>query len=227
MPRTARFVQPGVPHHVTQRGNRRSQVFFTKIDYRCYLKWLRDYSRRHQVQILAYCLMTNHVHLVVVPGHANSLQQAIGQLHRRYAQNLNHHRAWQGHVWQGRFFSCALDEPYLWAAIRYVERNPVEAGIVRRAEEYPWSSARAHCGLRRDPALNSGALWQNQFNGMGDWSSWLAARDEPGRIAELRDRTRRCMPCGSEAFIESLEAGSGRALRAPTRGRPPMRRTLT
>ncbi|MGQ0383241.1 MAG: transposase [Gammaproteobacteria bacterium] len=205
---------------MTQRGNRRGQVFFAEVDYHTYLKWLCQYSARHRLEVLAYCLMPNHVHLVAVPGRPDSLQRAIGQLHRRYAQNLNHHRVWQGHVWQGRYFSCPLDEPYVWAAIRYVERNPVKAGLAGRAEGYPWSSARAHCGLREDPVLSASASWQRQFDAIGDWSRWLAAGDSPGRIAELRNRTRQCMPCGSATFIETLEANSGRALRPQARGRP-------
>ncbi len=226
MPRTARFVCPGVPHHVTQRGNRRGQVFFGDVDYRTYRKWLREYADRHAVEILAYCLMPNHVHLIAVPLRPTSLQKAIGQLHRRYAQNLNHHRSWQGHVWQGRYFASVLDESYFWSAIRYVERNPVRAGMVLCAEDYEWSSARAHCRPGKDVVLNASDHWRRQLAGVGNWSAWLAAGDEPGCLDELRARTNRCMPCGSTAFVESLEASSGRALKAPPRGRPSLPRKV-
>ena len=145
MPRQARTVFAHLPHHITQRGNRREDVFFTNTDRQMYLSWLKDYCDQHKVDILAYCLMTNHVHLVAVPSTEKGLQDVLKPLHMRFAQRLNRQRGWTGHVWQGRFFSSPLDEPYMWAAIRYVERNPVRARLVRRAENYPWSSAAAHC----------------------------------------------------------------------------------
>ncbi|HTO61465.1 MAG TPA: transposase [Bradyrhizobium sp.] len=137
MLRLARTVFADVPHHVTQRGNRREQVFFTDEDRRTYLAWLKAYCDKHAVAVLAYCLMTNHVHLVVVPAGDDELERALKPLHMRYAQRINRRRGWNGHVWQGRFFSSPLDEAYLWAALRYVERNPVRARLVRRAENYP------------------------------------------------------------------------------------------
>ena len=148
MPRVARVVCAGVPHHVTQRGNRRGQVFFTREDHQAYLKWLREYTSRYEVDVLAYCLMTNHLHLVVVPKTEDSLHQALKPLHMRYAQRVNRARGWKGHVWQGRYFSSALDEAYLWAAIRYFELNPVRARLTDQAANYSWSSAAAHCGSR-------------------------------------------------------------------------------
>jgi len=220
MPRHARFVHPGVPHHVTQRGNRRGQVFFTEADYRTYLRWLCGYAGVHGVEVLAYCLMSNHVHLVVVPANKDSLQLTLRHLHMRYAQCLNRRKDWMGHVWQGRYFASVLDEPHFWAAVRYVERNPVRAGMVGRAEDYRWSSARAHCGLCPDSVLSTGNRWQRLFAGIGDWSAWLAAGDDPQRLDELRVHTSKGLPCGSPEFIESLEAGAGRTLRPRPRGRP-------
>lgn len=142
MPRLARTVFAGVPHHITQRGNRREEVFFTEEDRKVYLGWLAEYCERHRVDVLAYCLMTNHVHLVVVPAAEAGLQGVLKPLHMRYAQRLNRSRGWKGHVWQGRFFSSPLDEAYLWAAMRYVERNPgkgvnallYRVGILARAD---------------------------------------------------------------------------------------------
>lgn len=212
MPRVSRFVCPGVPHHVTQRGNRRGRVFFSDADCRIYLTWLRDYATRHGLDVLAYCLMINHVHLVVVPATSDSMHLTFRHLHTRYAQRLNRARDWKGHVWQGRYFSSALDESHFWAAIRYVERNPVRAGIVGRAENYPWSSARAHCGSGQDPVLTTNARWLRQFDGIGDWSAWLAADDEQQRLDSLRKNTKKGLPCGSEQFLRSLEASTGRTL---------------
>jgi putative transposase len=143
-----------MPHHVTQRGNRRERVFFTEGDRNVYLEWLREYATRNGVGVLAYCLMTNHVHLVVVPATKDGLHRTLRPLHTRYAQRINRSRNWKGHIWQGRYFSSALDAPFLLAAIRYVERNPVRARMIDWAEEYPWSSAAAHCGLKTDPVLS-------------------------------------------------------------------------
>lgn len=121
MPRLPRAVFAGYPHHITQRGNRRESVFFDDGDRLVYLAWLKEYADLHQVEVLAYCLMTNHVHLIAVPTTDDGLQQTLKPLHMRYAQRLNRQRQWSGHVWQGRFFSSPLDDAYLWTALRYVE----------------------------------------------------------------------------------------------------------
>ena len=220
MPRLSRIVCAQVPHHVTQRGNRREPVFFTDGDRDAYLGWLKEYAEKHEVDILAYCLMTNHIHLVAVPKTGEGLQQTLKPLHMRHAQRINRTRGWKGHLWQGRFFSSALDEAYLWAAIRYVERNPVRARMVRKAESYPWSSAQAHCGLRQDEVLTTKPSWRKQFEAIVDWSAWLAQGDEPRELAILRRNADNGLPCGSEKFIRKLETLTGRLLQYRPRGRP-------
>ena len=220
MPRLARSVCAQVPHHITQRGNRREQVFFTDEDRQAYLGWLKEYAEKHEVDILAYCLMTNHIHLVAVPRTEDGLQQTLKPLHMRYAQRINRTRGWKGHLWQGRFFSSALDEAYLWAAIRYVERNPVRARMVRKAENYRWSSAAAHCGLMHDDVLTTTSSWRKQFEAIGDWSAWLAQGDEPQELEVLRRNADKGLPCGSEKFIRKLERLTGRALQYRPQGRP-------
>lgn len=205
MPRLARTVCAEVPHHITQRGNRREDVFFSDKDRTAYLNWLAEYAEKHRVEVLAYCLMTNHVHLVAVPTTEGGLHQVLKPLHMRYAQRVNRSKRWKGHLWQGRFFSSALDEDYLWAAIRYVERNPVRARIVRKAENYPWSSASAHCGLKEDPTLTRKAVWRRQFESIGDWSAWLAEGDTPDQLDVLRRNAEKGLPCGSDRFIRRLE----------------------
>lgn len=220
MPRHARIVFPGIPHHITQRGNRRENIFFTDEDRTVYLEWLQDYCSRHGVDILSYCLMSNHIHLVAVPETEDSLQQVLKPLHMRYAQRINRKHGWKGHVWQGRFFSSALDDRHTWSAIRYVERNPVRAGIVSKPEEYPWSSAAAHCGLQRDPVLTSKSEWTAQFKAMGDWSAWLSATEETEMIERLRMHVEKGLPCGSRAFIHQLGERIGRSLEIRSRGRP-------
>ena len=220
MPRLARTVCARVPYHITQRGNRREKVFFTDADRTAYLGWLREYAEKHEVDILAYCLMTNHIHLIAVPASEDGLEKVLKPLHMRYAQRVNRTRGWKGHVWQGRFFSSALDEEYLWAAVRYVERNPVRARMVRKAQNYRWSSASAHCGLKPDPVLTRRLSWQRQFESLGNWSAWLAEGDEPQRLELLRRNVEKGLPCGSEKFIEKLEKLTGRVLRYRPRGRP-------
>jgi putative transposase len=158
MPRVARSVFAGVAHHVTQRGNRRENVFFSDEDRRTYLAWLREYCLKHDVQVLAYCLMPNHVHLILIPQRESGLERVLKPLHMRYAQRVNRKRGWKGHLWQGRYFSSALDEAYLWAALRYVERNPVRAKLAIEAENYRWSSAAAHCKMRADELLDQGSI---------------------------------------------------------------------
>ena len=220
MPRLARTVCAHVPHHITQRGNRREDVFYTDADRAAYLTWLREYAEKYDVDILAYCLMTNHIHLVAVPETEDGLQRMLKPLHMRYAQRINRVRNWKGHLWQGRFFSSALDDAYLWAAVRYVERNPVRARIVRKAENYPWSSAAAHCGLREDSVLTTTAYWRKQFASIRHWSAWLAEGDEPEQLNLLRRNADMGLPCGSQKFIHKLEKLAGRALQFRPRGRP-------
>lgn len=220
MPRRARQVFPGLPHHVTQRGNGRRQVFFSDTDRWVYLDWMQEHLQRERVELLAYCLMGNHVHLVVVPPAAKSLERSLGPLHARYARRMNRAHASGGHFWQERFFSAALDEPYLWNALRYVERNPVRAGIVRQAEDYPWSSAQAHCGLRRDPQLTTDPAWVDLLHQVDDWSTWLAPEDRPESLEALRRGSLSGHPCGSEEFVQDLSRRAGVQLAPRPRGRP-------
>lgn len=220
VPRLARRVFAGLPHHVVQRGNRREDVFFCDADRSAYLDWLREYCDEARVQILAYCLMTNHVHVVAVPERDDSLEQVFRPLHTRHAMRLNRRRGSKGHVWQGRYFSSTLDEAYLWAAIRYVERNPVRAGMVKSAQEYRWSSAPAHCGPRVDPVLSQDPLWLETLRSVANWRAWLADFDPPVQLDALRAHARRSLPCGSEAFVRHLEFRSGLPLVPRARGRP-------
>ncbi|PIV00135.1 MAG: transposase [Syntrophobacterales bacterium CG_4_8_14_3_um_filter_58_8] len=220
MPRLHRTVFAGLPHHVTQRGNRREDIFFTDEDREVYLSWLREYSDKRQVEVLAYCIMTNHIHLIAVPATDDGLQQMLKPLHMRYAQRINRKHGWKGHLWQGRFFSSPLDEAYLWAAVRYVERNPVRAGMERRAEDYCWSSAAAHCGKRSDGLLNLESSWSKQFAAIEDWSDWLAEGDEPQGIQILRQNADKGLPCGNAEFVQRLGMMVGRQLECRPQGRP-------
>ena len=205
---------------MTQRGNRREDVFFTDEDREAYLSWLKEYSDKHQVEILAYCLMTNHIHLVAVPATEDGLQRVLKPLHMRYAQRINRERGWKGHLWQGRFFSSPLDDAYLWAAVRYVERNPVRAGMVKRAENYRWSSAAAHCGKEIDSLITLKSSWNKKFSSIDDWSAWLAEGDEKEEIQTLRRNIEKGLPCGTKGFIKRLGKLVGRELEYRPQGRP-------
>src|SRR5690349_1830593 len=141
MARLARIVIPGVAHHVTQRGNRRQPIFFGDEDRACYLELLRKGCAEARVRCLAWCLMDNHVHLILVPEHADGLRAALGEAHRRYTSRINAREDWRGYLFQGRFASYPMDDAHLMAAVRYVERNPVQAGLVREAGNWRWSSA--------------------------------------------------------------------------------------
>lgn len=220
MPRQSRAVFSGVPHHITQRGNRREQVFFSDEDRQTYLTWLDEYCRMFEVEVRAYCLMSNHIHLVAVPSTDDGLQRVLKPLHMRYAQRINRARGWKGHLWQGRFFSSPLDDAYLWAAVRYVERNPVRAGIVRHAEDYAWSSAPVHCGKVQTELLRASPAWRRQISAVDNWSAWLAEGDESEELQVVRRNVDKGLPCGSAHFVQRLSAQAGRALDFRPQGRP-------
>jgi putative transposase len=219
MPRVARIVIPGIPHHVTQRGNRRGTVFFGDPDRHAYLSLLRTYADRQSVEVLAYCLMQNHVHLVVVPRQSDGLHLTLKPLHMQYAQRVNRLHDWHGHLWQGRYFSSPLGDDYFWAAIRYVERNPVRAGLTDRASDYPWSSAAARCRGTADPVLTTCPVWTRQLSAVRNWPEWLETHDEPECLELLRRRADKGLPCGSPDFIAHLERTTGRDFGERARGR--------
>ncbi len=150
MPRQPRIVFADIPHHITQRGNRKQDVFFCDEDKDFYLEILKQYTEKHKVSVLAYCLMTNHIHLILKPSTEDGLQKVLKPLHMRYSQYINKKKDWTGLLWQGRYFSAPLDEQYTFYAFRYVENNPVKAGMVERAVDYEYSSANHHAGILKN-----------------------------------------------------------------------------
>jgi putative transposase len=218
MPLIAGVVIPGIPHYLTQRGNCREDIFFSDGDRQRYLQLLLEYSTKHGLETLAYCLMTNHIHLVCVPAREESLSLVLKPLDMRYAQHVNWTHGITGRLWQGRYYSCVLDEEHVWAAIRYVERNPVRARMVRKAENYEWSSAAAHCRLRSDPVLSR--LPKGRPAESTHWSAWLAEGDDEKMLTTLRLHTRTGRPAGSRRFVANLESKMGRRLHAKPVGRP-------
>jgi len=222
MGRFPRVVVVDVAHHVTQRGNARQVILSSDGDRVTYLELLRQYSELHGLALLGYCLMSNHVHLIVVPRAAEALAQALKHTHGRYASYWNARNSSSGHVWQGRFYSCPLDETHLWAALRYVELNPVRAGMVSEAAEWRWSSAAAHCGSSAPEALLELERWRKRWT-VAEWREHLAAGESASDVATMRQYTHTGRPLGSQRFVADLEHSTLRALAARRAGRPPKR----
>jgi putative transposase len=220
MPRIARVVVPGFPHHVTQRGNRRQPTFFNDDDYHAYLDLMAEWCQRCGVAVWAYCLMANHAHLIAVPESEDALRRGIGEAHRRYTRRINFREDWRGHLWQGRFASFVLDDYYLLAATRYVELNPVSAGLVTHAEQYPWSSARAHLAGRDDRLAQVGPLLEI----VPAWAAFLGEPTTDTIWARLQRHERTGRPLGNGAFVARLEKLLNRTLRPARRGPKPARR---
>ena len=216
MARLARLVIPGLPHHVTQRGNRRQQTFFNHGDYTAYVELMAEWCREEGVEVWSYCLMPNHVHLIAVPQAEESLRRAIGEAHRRYTRRINFREKWRGYLWQGRFASFVMDERYLIAAARYVELNPVRAGLVPDASQWPWSSARPHLKSRDDRLVKTAPLLAM----VADWRKFLDSAVCEEQLRDLRQHGRTGRPLGSASFLERLESMVGRVLRPQKGGRP-------
>ncbi len=169
MPRAARIVVPGLAHHVIQRGNRQQRIFFTQGDCRNYVGMLAAGCSSHDVGCLAWCLMPNHVHLILRPATIDGLRAVLSSVHTRYAQSINGREGYSGHLFQGRYRSYPMDHAHLMIAVRYVENNPVKAGLVRSADEWRWSSARSHLELQHDPLTDCAALGAH----VGNWAAYL------------------------------------------------------
>ena len=209
MARYARVVAPGYPHHITQRGNRRQPTFFEPSDYKLYLTLLAEECLKADVDVWAYCLMPNHVHLIVVPSSEEGLRQAIGHTHRRYTREINDRMDWRGYLWQGRFASFPMDETYLLAATRYVELNPVKSNLVTHAEDYQWSSSRHHLGLLADPVVHRSPLAEM----VGNWRDFLMQPEDEKINKEIQYSGKGGRPLGTAEFVSSLEKQVSRVLR--------------
>jgi len=218
MARLPRVAIRDVPHHVTQRGNARQLVFDDDADRATYLQLLRQYSELYRLWLLGYCLMSNHVHLVVVPGALTALGDTLKLTHGRYAAYRNARRATSGHVWQGRFYSCPLDDDHLWEALRYVELNPVRAGMVADPLQWRWSSAGAHCSAVSDGSLDL-ERWQARWTPAG-WREYLALGGCTTELDALRRCTHTGRPLGTPEFVAALEKSTLRLLAPGKGGRP-------
>lgn len=208
MARLARVVVRGIPHHITQRGNRRQPVFFKEDDYLSYLYLMKEWCQKEQVEVWAYCLMPNHVHLIVVPDKATGLARAVGEAHRRYTRLINFREGWRGYLWQGRFASYPMAEDHLFAALRYVELNPVRVRLVKNPGEYPWSSARAHLEGKDDLLVKSQPLVER----VGNWQEFLSQGNADWELDAIRGHLRTGRPLGDRQFLANLEKKLRRAL---------------
>lgn len=219
MPRVARKVIEDIPHHITQRGNNKQDVFFVDDDRKVYLDILKRQAQKYGLTVMGYCLMPNHVHLIAIPHKDDSLAKAVGRAHFIYTQYINRFHNRSGHLWQGRFYSCALDEYHFLAAMRYIECNPVRAKICRKPSDHIWSSTAAHIdnGYRSD--LLDLRKWY-EIIGAGQWKKLLMEDIDQTEIARLRGNTHTGRPLGSDSFISKLEGKIGCRLRPLPVGRP-------
>lgn len=222
MPRIARVVVVGLPHHVTQRGNNRERVFFDDDDRRHYLWTLLEYRQRCGVSILGYCLMDNHVHVLAVPGQEDSLARCFAGANLLHTQRANRRHGRSGRLWQNRFFSCPVQsDSYLLAALRYIESNPVRAGLVERAWDYRWSSARHHVLSEPDPLVSDPGGLLGELG--RDYRRLLRETGEEGHD-DIRRATATGRPLGGPVFVAALESRLGRRLESRGKGRPRTRK---
>ena len=218
MARLARVVIPGHPHHVTQRGNGRARTFFSDADYALYRDLLAENCRAADVEVWAWCLMPNHVHLILVPSDPDGLRRALARVHRHYAGVIQARRKRSGHFWQGRFGAVAMDEQHLMAALRYVSLNPVRARLVERAQDWRWSSTSAH--LRgKDDGLTALAPIRDRVPRFADL---LASEPEQDLFGPLRAAESIGRPLGDDRFLSRIERRTGRVLKPARRGPKPL-----
>ena len=216
MARLARYVVPGIPHHVTQRGNGRQQTFFSDADYAAYLALLKTHCAAHGVAVWSWVLMPNHVHLILVPEHVDALRGALSKVHRAYAGRVHAREQRTGHFWQGRFGCVAMDEPHLLAALRYVALNPVRARLVRRGEDWRWSSVHALLGPARGDGITDP---QPVLSRVPDFAALLRSDEDESLMMALRRSESIGRPLGSSEFLDRVETILGRDPKPGKRGR--------
>ena len=218
MARLARAVFPGVPHHVTQRGNGRAQTFFSDDDYRAYRDLMAEHAAAAGVEVWSWVLMPNHVHLILVPGEEDALRRMLSAVHRRYAGRIHARQKRTGHFWQGRFGCVAMDEAHLGAALRYVALNPVRARLAERAADWPWSSVHVHLGRAPDDGVTAKAPVLERYP---DFAALIEAGEDEILFQRLRRAETIGRPLGTQAFLDRLERQSGRQLAPARRGPKP------
>lgn len=214
MARIARIVIPGSPHHVTQRGNRRDPVFFEEGDYKHYIALLSEAAQKAGTEVWAYCLMPNHVHLILVPSHEDGLRATLGDAHRRYTRYINARHEWTGHLWQGRFGSVAMDDQHLEHGVRYVSLNPVRARLVKTARNWRWSSVRAHLAGKDDRLVTVKPV----LDRCPDFKALLKSGEDEEMSQKIRKAETIGRPIGTSEWLDDLETRLGRTVRPGKRG---------
>ena len=218
MPRDARVIVLGVPYHVTQRGNYRQVVFDDDSDKEKYMEFFMLYKEEFGVKLYAWCLMSNHVHFIVEPSTENGLAELFKFTHMRYSQYFNRKRGAFGHLWQGRFFSCALDNDYLYEAIRYVELNPLRAGMISKIDAYKWSSTKERLKINSKGKGQLDSI--EQYLQIDDWKEYLKEKGDEDFLNNIRNKTKLGKPLGDTKFIKRMEKLSGKEFTFRKSGRP-------
>lgn len=218
MPRIARVIGVGYPHHIVQRGNNREMVFLNRRDYKKYLFFLSKYSEEKEIAVLAYCLMPNHAHLLVIPSDEEALPKMMQGITLCYSKYFNGEKGRTGRLWECRYHSTIVDrDAYLWTVCKYIETNPVKAGIVKRSEDYPFSSAKAHILGRKDPLLKEVLFNKTELN---EYREFVRVEEDSEIVEEIRKQTRSGKPLGNEKFLNTLSEKLGRSLFFRPKGRP-------
>ena len=225
MPRKPRAYLPGIPCHVIQRGNNRQATFFAPEDHQFYLECLGDACRRYGVQLHAYVLMTNHVHMLLTPADVHGISQVMQSIGRRFVQYVNRRYRRSGTMWEGRHKASLVEaDDYLFACQRYIELNPVRANMVDHPAKYKWSSYRCNAFGEANPRITPHVLYEGL--GPDPQARTAAYRDlfvtalDPGMAQHIGIVAECSMPLGSDRFREQIEAALGRSLGQYQRGRP-------
>ena len=208
MPRIARAVAVDFPHHIIQRGNNRQKVFFAIDTRKKYLALVKEYALQWDASVLAYCLMTNHIHILIKPHQDDSLAKMMQGVSQGYAKYINRRYKRTGRLWESRYYSCVVDEEsYLWPVARYIEKNPKRAGLVKQEEDYPYSSARSHVLDVPDEVLSEQLFDKEERNG---YIEFLKTEPTDKEIANIKKATKVGRPLGDENFIIKIGKLLGR-----------------
>ncbi len=219
MPRIARVVAVGYPHHITQRGNYRQNIFSDDADRKKYISFLKKEADKYHLTILTYSLMSNHVHFIAVPEEEDSMANVFKYAHMKYSQYYNKEMETSGHLFQGRFFSCVMDERHTIACARYIEQNAVRAKMVEKPELWEWSSAKTHCGADERDELGVNKFFDYMGYEQKEWKKFISVQADAKEVNRIRENTRKGRPLGAENFVEKLEKKLNRFLKLKPRGR--------
>ena len=225
MPRKARFYLPGQPVHVVQRGNCKQAVYYEDDDYRAYLKWLKEGTNKHGCAIHSYVLMTNHVHLLLTPDSSDSISKTIQYVGRNYVAYINSKYGKSGTLWEGRHKGSVINsERYLLVCMRYIEMNPVRAGMVKHPKEYPWSSYLINAVGKENMLIESHAqylaLANNEHSRLAAYRELFRSALDPNVIHDIRASLQTGTPLGNEKFRLEIEHALGCKVGQARRGRP-------